>query len=290
MDQPAIAPRTRTIALPSRGGEIAALEFGPGDRPVDVVFSHANGFNAATYRSILAPLSSELRILAYDLRGQGRTRLPAEAGAHPGWTVFRDDLLAVLEAETSGPVVLAGHSMGATASLLAAASQPDRVRELLLFEPVIFPGIHQAQPGAGGGSMLSDGALRRRRWFASRQEALQSYRGRGAFRTWSEEQLADYVEAGFVDQPDGGVGLACAPEWEAASYRMHRYDPVAAFAATGCPVLVLRGEHHSTVQITGDDLPTTGRIELRTVPGASHFLPMEHPQLLRRELRRAAGD
>jgi hypothetical protein len=41
-------PRPRSFALPDRGGAMAALEFGPQARPVDVVFSHANGFNACT--------------------------------------------------------------------------------------------------------------------------------------------------------------------------------------------------------------------------------------------------
>ena len=57
-------PRARRVALPSRGGEMALLDFGPAERPVDMVFSHANGFNARTYRSILAPLAADLRILA----------------------------------------------------------------------------------------------------------------------------------------------------------------------------------------------------------------------------------
>ena len=70
------APRARTIPLPARGGAMAALEFGPAGRPVDIVFSHANGFNALTYRTILAPLAADLRILAIDLRGHGASTLP----------------------------------------------------------------------------------------------------------------------------------------------------------------------------------------------------------------------
>ena len=70
-------PRARRIDLPSRGGAVAALEFGAAERPVDLVFVHANGFNARTYRSILAPLADGWRILAVDQRGHGATTLPA---------------------------------------------------------------------------------------------------------------------------------------------------------------------------------------------------------------------
>jgi pimeloyl-ACP methyl ester carboxylesterase len=68
-------PRRRVVAVP--GGEIAALEFGPEDRAIDIVFVHANGFNAQTYRTLLSPLAAGLRILAIDQRGHGATTLPA---------------------------------------------------------------------------------------------------------------------------------------------------------------------------------------------------------------------
>src|SRR5687768_14473986 len=72
------------IALPGRGGTVEALELGPAGRPYDVVFSHANGFNALTYRTILAPLAADLRILAYDLRGHGASTLPAVSAGRTG--------------------------------------------------------------------------------------------------------------------------------------------------------------------------------------------------------------
>src|SRR6185312_12348525 len=184
-------PRERMIPLPARGGAMAALDFGPQDRAVDIVFSHANGFNGRTYRSILQPLAATWRILALDLRGHGASTLPTVIEGRQGWLEFRDDLLALLDAACEGPVVLSGHSMGGTSSLLAAAAEPDRVRALALFDPVIFPVEMQ---GAGTAeSPLVAGALRRRATFPSRQAAYEAYLGRGGFRTWSEAQLADYV-------------------------------------------------------------------------------------------------
>src|ERR1700710_1513951 len=112
-------PRERTIPLPTRGGAMAALEFGPQDRPVDIIFSHANGFNGRTYRTILRPLGATLRILALDLRGHGASTLPAVIEGRQGWLDFREDLLALLAAACEAPAVLAGHSMGGTSSLLA---------------------------------------------------------------------------------------------------------------------------------------------------------------------------
>lgn len=280
-----VEPQMRMIPLPGRGGAVAALELGPTDRPVDIVFSHANGFNGRTYRSILQPLAAGLRILALDLRGHGASTLPTVIEGRQGWLELRDDLLALLAVACDAPVVLAGHSMGGTTSLLAAAAEPARVRALALFDPVVFP-VEAQDAGAAAESPLVAGALRRRANFPSREAAFGAYRGRGAFQTWSDEQLADYVAAGFRDTAGGEVTLCCAPEWEASNFRTHNYDPWAAFAASRCPIRILRAAEASTFRLEGreSELGGDGRIAVETVPGTTHFLPMERPELVRSTL------
>jgi pimeloyl-ACP methyl ester carboxylesterase len=285
-------PRAGRVALPGRGGgEVAFLDFGPQDRAVDIVFSHANGFNARTYRSILAPLAGEFRILAMDLRGHGATTLPARIEGRDGWAEFRDDLLAFLEAATDGPVVLGGHSMGGTASLLAAAEAPERVKALALMDPVIMPAELVRHPDRQQDSPLVQGALRRRAVFPSKVAALDAYVGRGAFRTWTREQIADYVEGGLRETGTGEVALACAPEWEASNFRTHNYDPWGAFAASRYPIDIRRAEIGSTCRVEGREAELTrgGRIRIGVVPGTSHFLPMERPDVVAQALRAAAG-
>jgi pimeloyl-ACP methyl ester carboxylesterase len=282
-------PRARQVTLATRGGAMAVLDFGPADRPVDIVFSHANGFNGRTYRSILAPLAGSLRILAVDMRGHGASTLPADPATHGGWNAFRDDLLALLDAEADGPVVLAGHSMGGTSSLLAAAHAPERVKALALFDPVIFPlGVGR---DVMGDNPLADGAERRRAVFPSKAAVVEGYTGRGAFRTWRPEQLSDYVEAGFRETETGEVTLTCAPAWEASNFRTHNYDPWAAFRAARCPIRILRAEVGSTARLDEGlaELEATGRVRVDLIPGTSHFLPMERPELVRETLLAVAA-
>lgn len=280
-------PRARTIALSGRGGAMAAIEMGPTGRPVDIVFSHANGFNGRTYRSILQPLAGALRILAVDLRGHGASTLPAVIEGRDGWAEFRDDLAALLAQACTAPVVLAGHSMGGTASLLAAAAEPGRVRALALFDPVAVPHDQQRDAAAMGGSALVQGALRRRTSFPSHRAAFEAYLGRGGFRTWSETQVMDYVAAGFSVAADGEVTLTCRPEWEASNFRSHNYDAWRAFAETRCPIRILRAAEGSTFRTEGQEaeLGALGdRVTVETIPGTSHFLPMERPDLVRATL------
>jgi pimeloyl-ACP methyl ester carboxylesterase len=282
-------PAARRVELPGRGGEMAFLDFGPAERPVDVVFSHANGFNARTYRTVLAPLG-ELRILAVDLRGHGHSTLPATVEGWPGWTAYRDDLAAFLEVMTQRPVVLAGHSMGGTASLLAAAARPAQVRALALFDPVLLRGDILAARArgepAGDDVSLEQGALRRRASFPDRDAAFSAYHGRGAFRTWSDDQLRDYVTDAFTEAAEGGVTLICTPAWEASNFRTHNYDPWAALAQIERPVRILRAASQSTAFVESrPDVMGRRAIRMETIPGTTHFLPLERPDLVQATLR-----
>jgi pimeloyl-ACP methyl ester carboxylesterase len=286
-------PRRRWIAISTADGpaELAALDFGDPSRPVDVIFLHANGFNALTYRSALAPLADRLRILAVDQQGHGLSRQRAPAEGRLNWHDFRDDLVGLLDQLGGPPVVLAGHSMGGATAVLAAAERPARVKALALFDPVIMSRQMAADLASGARPEVSDnplasGARRRRAVFASRQAALDSYRGRGAFKTWPEAALADYVQDGFRDRPDGTVELACAPEWEASTFSSHGHDPWPAMAKITAPVTILRAEAGSTCQLTTREAfpGENRRVRVETVAGTTHFLPIERPELLRQTL------
>ena len=288
-------PASRRVALrtPNGEGEMAYLDYGPADRPPDLGFLHANGFNARAYRTILAPLATSLRILAIDQRGHGATRLPT-AHERVSWLDLKDDLIAFLGAMELTRVALAGHSMGGTASLFAAAEAPERVRALALLDPVIrAPGpLTEISEDAMRLSPMIAGAVRRRRSFPSFAAAVEAYRGRGAFRTWTEAMLKDYVAAGFLEASDGGgVELACTPEWEVSNYVNQAHDSWEAFAAARCPIRILRAEHESPGRLDdgADQLTASGLVTIDTIPGTTHFLPMERPELVREAIRWAVA-
>jgi pimeloyl-ACP methyl ester carboxylesterase len=286
-------PRRLMVPLPDRGGEMAVLDFGDPKRPVDLVFSHANGFNAATYRSILAPLASSFRILVPDLRGHGRTRLPTPTEGRRDWNDHRDDLLALLEAFPGPPAVLAGHSMGGTASLLAAAQRPGRVSRLVLFDPVIWGGLTSlvlrapVLRGLSERYPLVKSARRRRAVFDSREQALEAYRGRGAFRGWPDPVLIDYLSDGLLEIPEGGVRLACAPDWEASNYLSQAHDPWRAMREYGGPVRVLKAETGSISQVPARPRGLAS-VSAETVPGTHHLFPMVRADVVRDALFDAA--
>lgn len=289
-------PRRWMAPIRSRwgSGDMAVLDFGDPTRAPDVVFLHANGFNAQTYRTALAPLSGALRIIAPDLRGHGGSTLPTRLRGRRSWADFRDDILALLEHLDAPPVTLAGHSMGATVALLAADRPQARVANLVLFDPVVFGKAALALfhlPGATAlarrRAPVARGALRRRDRFESRAAALAAYRGRGAFAGWPEAMLADYVAAGFEEGVDGEVRLTCAPHWEASNFVSQANRPWRALARSRRPALILKAASGSTCALTQAQAAGWPLVRVEVAPG-DHFFPMRRPDLVRDRLLEAA--
>src|ERR1700761_2118203 len=152
-------------------GEVSYMEWAL--RAPALLFSHATGFNSQTYRTLLQPLSDRLQIYATDARGHGFTSLPAMPGSAEDWTIYRDDMVRFLDGLDGRPMILAGHSMGATASVLAALHRPDVVRALVLIEPVFmpaqwsWPSIRRRLRLGTEGNILAERAEKRRDTFDS---------------------------------------------------------------------------------------------------------------------------
>lgn len=287
-------PRRLTLPISNRWGDgyMAVLDFGDPERPVDLIFVHANGFNAMTYRSLLAPLANSLRIWAPDLRGHGKTTLPTRLEGRRNWHDHRDDLTALLDTLDGPPVIMAGHSMGATASLLAAAERSDKVSGLVLLDPVIWSRLTVAAfqlpllDRLSSRIPLVKNALKRRADFDSREQAMIGYTGRGAFRGWPEMMVADYLVDGLVEA-DRGFTLSCRPQWEAANYGSQSHDPWRALKRYNGPVRILKAETHSTCHVPANvrGLP---HVSVGTVEGGNHFFPMLRADVARDALFDAA--
>lgn len=288
------APLRREATV--RDGTVSYLDWPSASGAPALHFAHANGFNAMTYRAMLSPLASRFHIRAWDARGHGLSRLPADPASHANWYVYRDDLIAFIEplVEAAGaPILLAGHSMGGAMSLMAAAERPDLVRGLVLVEPVMVPKAarwmmraYKLMGGKGGPMALADGAERRRAIFADRAIMAAAYKGRGAFRTWPDEMVADYVDGGTIMRDDGQIELSCAPAWEAANFRAQGHDIWEALDRLKVPLTLLYAGKNSTCRVPGPQIlgerdPNATVLRLGQ---ATHFLPMEFPDVVRREI------
>lgn len=279
-------------AFALRDGQMAGLRFGAGEgADPSLIFLHATGFNARTYRIVLEPMCMQGDVLAVDLRGHGRSALPALTRGYSSWNGHARDVVELLDQHISGPIVLAGHSMGAVVALLAAAQRPQRVRALCLIEPVILPPWFYRLAKVPGTSFARRnwGPMRnvakRRAFFASVEEAERRLTGRGVFASFPAEALRDYLADGL--RPFGtGLRLSCEPNYEAATFAAQAHAPFAALNTYRGPIHVLRAQRGSTFLDVSVSIVAVRRpdISIKTVAGTSHMLPLEQPSIARAAL------
>jgi 3-oxoadipate enol-lactonase len=110
-----------------------------GSRAPALVFVHGWQADGSVWRDLRAALAPGVRSITVDLRGSG-----ASAAAPGPYQLkrFAADLRELIDALGIAPVVLVGHSMGATAALALAVDSPRLIRGLVLIAPV---------PASGGG-------------------------------------------------------------------------------------------------------------------------------------------
>jgi pimeloyl-ACP methyl ester carboxylesterase len=277
------------IDIDTAVGRRSALVWDTADGAPWLHFAHATGMHAGLYARLLAPLADRFRIIASDARGHGRT-----AGLDPRppdgdcaeWEVFAADIIAV--ADAVAPMarwLLAGHSMGGSSSLLAAAAKPARVAGLVLIDPPMIPFALAREALAAGvktPNPMADGAARRRADYPDIASARERWRGRGVFSGWDDADLDAYLADGLVATADG-VTLACTPVWEAATFRgvSHRIEP--ALAALDRPFALVAGDIGSTVRDAEFAIFAAHEqcVSAQRLSGTSHFVPLERGDAVR---------
>lgn len=277
---------SRRLSVSLADGDMAMLRFGRVGRP-PLLFAHANGFCASAYRRMFEALGDRFDIFAVDLRGHGRTRLPASPGAHRDMTIFGDDLRRAKAAlaDYVAPGVrwtLAGHSLGAVAAVSASAGDLT-LSALRLIEPVAMPRVLSLVARSPVWGLIAPhmplvkGAIRRRSRWPDRQGALQSYAGKRFFAGWADCVLEDYLADGLI-AGDDGVGLACSPAWEAATFAAQAHDFWGPLAHVAAPIGVLAARH-PTSTLRGDAIARFRRLgaQVEIADDATHLLPFEAP-------------
>ena len=258
------------------------------------VFFHATGFNAETYlilfRKLINYFGDQISIYALDQRGHGLSNTKSDHTQLKSWDIFIDDGKEFIDT-INGSVICSGHSMGSIVAAKIASLNPQKVSHLFMIEPVLYGPLESLKfrfmslIKYNRGLSIADGAARRRREFPSLEDAVASYTGRGAFTTWSQDWITNYLKGG-TRSVESGIKLSCTPEWEAATFRSSSMDTWRYLKKIKMGVKVVYGSIGSTFsQQARNSLFRLGsNWDSSYYKEASHFLPMEYPDSVIKDL------
>ena len=238
---------------------------GPG-----VVCIHANASSSAQWRGLMDLLAPRFHVLAPDSYGSGKSpEWPSDRIIH-----LRDEV-ALIEpalAKAGSPLVLVGHSYGAAVALIAALTNPARVRAMALYEPTLFSLLDAEGPapneadGIRNTVIAAGAALDAGNRDAAAGLFIDYWMGSGAWQQTPEPRKAP-IAASVANVRRWGHALFNEP----ASLEL--------FRRLDFPVLYMTGKRstpsaHGVARLLAGALPKVERVEFEEL---GHMGPVTHP-------------
>jgi pimeloyl-ACP methyl ester carboxylesterase len=245
-----------------------------------LVFSHANGYPAGTYKQLFAAWrAAGWRVKALEMFGHD-PRYPISSN----WPRLRDQLIDFIAAEAPQGAWLVGHSMGGLLSLQAASKRPDLALGLVMLDSPMISGwrSHTIAVAKASGLMQrfspAKVSITRRHEWPNRPAVAEHYGAKRLFARWAPGVLDDYIAAGTRRQ-GGKTVLAFDRAVETRIYNTlpHHLTGVLRRHPLGCPVGFIAGTQSAEIrqgglalarQLAGD--------RLKWIEG-THLYPMERP-------------
>jgi pimeloyl-ACP methyl ester carboxylesterase len=241
---------------------------GPG-----VVCLHSNASTSSQWRALMDLLAPKFHVLAADSYGAGKSApWPSDRDV-----VLRDEV-ALLEPVFAGagdPFTLVGHSYGAAIALIAAVTQPRRVRALALYEPTLFAVVDAESPPPNDADGIKNAVIAACAYLdagdpdRAAEQFIDYWMGKGA---WASTPAAR--------KPPIAASVANVSGW--AHALMREPTPLAAFRALQIPVLYMTGSaspasSRGVARILTRVLPQVQVVEFK---GLGHMGPITHPDIV----------
>jgi pimeloyl-ACP methyl ester carboxylesterase len=289
-----VRPRAERTVRSADGTALHVAEYGPEHAPT-VVLSHGWTCSIEYWTPVIRALSTDLRVIAYDLRGHGTSAAPGPAGFTTD--ALADDLAAVLTATVTedAPAVVAGHSMGGMSLLALAGRHRDLLAKRVAAAIIASTGVSNLVVASG----IQPGPLALRKATASAARAvlastlplgsrptkatLPGIRYIALSKSATPEQVAFCAHI-VMETPRhvrGGFGATLAA-----------LDLRVAVPHLDVPTVVIVGlsdrltpPSHS--RALAADLP---RAELIELDGVGHMTPVEASNVVEKEIRRLVSE
>ena len=218
----------------------------------------------------LVGLSADVRVIAPDLRGFGRSEVTPEPLT---MEQHADDLAALLDHLALERAVVVGLSMGGYIAFAFWRRHRERVQALVLLDT-------RAEPDAPQAKASRDSAVAKVRQAGSAAIAGEMLPRLLAPANLSNRRIADRAQTMMAEQPVEGVAGALAGLRD-------RADSRPTLPTISVPTLVLVGEHDALTP-PADAAAMAAAIpgaRLVVVPRAGHLSTLENPRAVNRAIR-----
>ncbi|MGA8904863.1 MAG: alpha/beta fold hydrolase [Candidatus Bathyarchaeia archaeon] len=244
------------------GGEVFYVEAGISNA-APIVLIHGFPFSHEMWDPQIQALQKRFRVIAYDLRGHGKSGV---GDGQYALEFFVDDLLGLLDYLKIGRAVLCGLSMGGYIALRTVERNPERIGGLILADTKAKADSNEAKlkRAAAIKSVKANGVNAYADSFVKSVFAPQTFTGNRA----AVEKIRQII------QGNSSLGI-CGALLALAS----RTDTTEALASIKVPTLILVGEHDaltppSASQEMHSKIPNS---EIHVIPNAAHMSNLENP-------------
>ncbi|TVT20066.1 alpha/beta hydrolase [Amycolatopsis rhizosphaerae] len=297
-----------TTTVAGTAGRIAVVDHG-GQGP-DVVLLHGAHRSLLDWEAV-RPALSGLRLIAYDLRGHGRSDPPADDDY--GWEAHLGDLDAVIAALGLRNPHLVGHSLGGMIAVRHAATRPGcpGVVDLDGFGggvPGLYPGLSAAEVARRRGeqlAMFTAMAGPEHVDAAQSREIIAAARTAAAAQGWNPDLEEANARRGLTRAADGSRTRRPAPRTlPALMAPLEGWDMFAELRHLACPALVVQGGRRPTLDHLPPDLQEltesliagitheidalrreSGLVRAVRIDGAAHMVHLDAPEVVGRLIR-----
>ena len=247
-----------------------------------VIMVHATGLCSAVWNPIAIKLSQTKHVMAFDQRGHGDSD---KSDSGNSFELIGEDLASIIETLGESQIFAVGHSSGGIATLIADHLLSGQIAKAMLVETRILDG----QRSGGILKKRADQTRRKRPIWENRNTMYEAYRPRDAFKNWTEECFISFIERGTKLLPDGKAQLKCSPEIEASFYEQRENLVLSNyFNSLTAEYKILLGNYPEAQHIDDNDLVyflnNVPDSSVKSMQIGSHFLPLEHPQVVFEEI------
>jgi pimeloyl-ACP methyl ester carboxylesterase len=278
-----LQPESRFVE--SNGVNHHYLEWGDPGNPNLLMF-HAVGMCSQIWNHAARDLAQDYHVFCFDLRGHGDTEHPGG-----GFTFMQigEDVASVIQTLGLEGSIGVGHSAGGMSMLIADSLVPGILGKGVLVD---------TRMGDSPMALLTpeeqkeriQRTLQKRSIWESREIMYAAYRERRVFKPWTDEVFADYIEGATRLLDDGRAELKCNPVVEENFYQNRKdLDTFQVLQGLGGEYVLLVGAYDGAqtpqdAAVLHLDRETKG-FQVKELGAGSHLVPMEHPDLVLKEIR-----